>query len=61
MFRKLEECKNCSGWNEEENRMRNRLRCMVGCEARQLHQTQIAIAYNRVVGGSPTEHGNRFI
>ncbi len=57
MNSKLKECENCKGWDDERNKMRNKLRCMVDCDARRIHQTKIAIEYNRAVGGSPTEHG----
>lgn len=57
MNRKLEQCNSCNRWNKKENRMRNKLWCKFNCQVRQEHEYQIALAYNKGVGGSKYEHG----
>ena len=59
MYRKLKECETCSDW---DNGMKNRLRCMVGCAARQRHQAEIALEYNAsCYAQSPTDMGYKVV
>lgn len=47
----IPECKNCEYYNHEENRPRNRLRCMLDCDGYQQDQAQRMYSYNMLVSG----------
>ena len=47
----IEKCKMCERYNHEEDKMRNKLRCMVGCKEYMQHEAQKAYKYNRAVSG----------
>ena len=56
MNRKLNECNNCPYWDNKENKMKNRLRCITNCDTRIKHQLKMAIIFNRSMGSKQNEY-----
>lgn len=62
---KIDKCNTCSRYDHKNNRMRNKLRCMIECEEFQLDQARRIFEYNRAVSGDNFdtepiyEHGNQ--
>ena len=65
MLYPIEKCRTCEKYDHVNKRMRNKLRCMVGCEEFKEDQTRKAFEYNRAVSGEEFdtkelyEHGNK--
>lgn len=61
----IEKCRTCEKYDHTNKRMRNKLRCMVGCEEYIQDQSKKAFEYNRAVSGDKFdteeiyEHGQK--
>ena len=61
----IEKCKTCDKFDHENQKMRNKLRCMITCEELQKEQSRKAFEYNRAVSGDDFdtqelfEHGKK--
>lgn len=61
----IEQCKSCDRYDHVNHKMKNKLKCMVGCDEYAIDQTRRIYEYNRAVSGEDFdtepiyEHGNQ--